>query len=41
VASALGIKKENVKKEIDKKLLVDVSVVIGKDYYLLRVMYEK
>ncbi len=35
VAGVLGIDKENVKREIDKKIMVDVSVLIGKDYGIL------
>lgn len=38
IVKILGIDKKDVIKEIDKNLLVDVTILIGKDYYKLRAM---
>lgn len=36
VAQALGIPKERVTQELDRTMYLDVSVIIGKDYRLLK-----
>lgn len=36
VADALGIKKENVIQQLNKDYFLDVSIVIGRDYYTLK-----
>lgn len=36
VANALGIKKENVIQQLNNDYFLDVSIVIGRDYYTLK-----
>lgn len=36
VANALGIKKENVIQQLNGEYFLDVSIVIGRDYYTLK-----
>ena len=36
VAGILGVKRKNVIQEIDENLLLDVSVIIGRDYFKLK-----
>ncbi|HWP83100.1 MAG TPA: LytR C-terminal domain-containing protein [Bacteroidota bacterium] len=36
VAEALGVREENVRRQIDKNLFLDVSVIIGNDYKTLK-----
>lgn len=36
VASALGVKRENVIQQLNNDYLLDVSIVIGRDYYTLK-----
>ncbi len=36
IAKILGVKKNNVIQQIDENLLLDVSVIIGKDYFKLK-----
>jgi len=36
VAEALGVKKENVIQQLNKDYFLDVSIVVGRDYYNLK-----
>ncbi len=36
IAEILGVKRKNVLQQIDKNLLLDVSVIIGRDYFKLK-----
>ncbi len=36
VANALGVKRENVIQQLNNDYLLDVSIVIGRDYYTLK-----
>lgn len=36
VAEALGVKKENVIQQLNNDYFLDVSIVIGRDYYTLK-----
>ncbi len=36
IAEILGVKRKNVLQEIDKNLLLDVTVIIGQDYFKLK-----